>query len=55
MLVAAQGADSGAVTVITLLAGVEPMLSAAQSRSTYSLLSPWSLNTSGAEGESAPQ
>lgn len=54
MLVATQGADSGAVTAITLLAGVEPMLSAAQSRSTYSLLSPWSWNTSGGEGETAP-
>ncbi len=54
MLVATQGGDSGAVAAITLLAGVEPMLTAAQSLSTYSLLSPWSLNTSGAEGESAP-
>ena len=54
MLVSAQSGDPGSVTAITLLAGVEPMLSAAQSRSTYSLLSPWSLNTSGGESESAP-
>jgi len=54
MLVSTQAGDSGSVTAITLLAGVEPLLSAAQSRSTYSLLSPWSLNTSGGEGESAP-
>ena len=54
MLVSTQAGDSGPVTAITLLAGVEPLLSAAQSRSTYSLLSPWSLNTSGGEGESAP-
>ncbi|MGA9528800.1 MAG: DUF5666 domain-containing protein [Terriglobales bacterium] len=45
---------SGAVTAITLLAGVDPILTAAPSRSTYSLLSPWSLNSSGGEGESAP-
>ena len=54
MLVSTQAGDSGSVTAVTLLAGVEPLLSAAQSRSTYSLLSPWSLNTSGGEGESAP-
>ena len=54
MLVSTQAGDSGSVTAITLLAGVDPLLTAAQSRSTYSLLSPWSLNTSGGEGESAP-
>jgi hypothetical protein len=41
------------VTAITLLAGVEPILTAAPARSA-SLLSPWSLNTSGGEGDSAP-
>ncbi len=50
MLVATQGEN--AVTAITLLGGVDSLLNAAQSRSTYSLLSPWSLNTSGGEGES---
>jgi hypothetical protein len=54
MLVSTQAGDSGSVMAITLLAGVEPLLTAAQSRSTYSLLSPWSLNTSGGEGDSAP-
>jgi hypothetical protein len=54
MLVATQGGDAGVVTAITLFAGVEPMLTVAQSRSTYSLLSPWSLNTGSGEGESAP-
>jgi hypothetical protein len=49
MLVATQGEKD--VTAITLLGGVDSLLSAAQSRSTYSLLSPWSLNTSGGEGE----
>ena len=45
--------NSGDVTAITLLAGVEPILTAAPSRSA-SLLSPWSLSTSGGEGDSAP-
>jgi Domain of unknown function (DUF5666) len=47
------GDNSGEVTAITLLAGVEPILTAAPDHSS-SLLSPWSLNTSGGEGESAP-
>ncbi|HVM94370.1 MAG TPA: DUF5666 domain-containing protein [Terriglobales bacterium] len=45
------GDNSGAVTAITLLAGVEPILTAAPS--SMSLLSPWSLSTGG-EGDSAP-
>lgn len=53
MLVATQGTDSASVTAITLLAGVEPLLTAAQSRS-YSLLSPWSMSSSGGEGDSGP-
>jgi Domain of unknown function (DUF5666) len=52
MIVATEGGDSGTVTAITLLAGVDAILAAAPSRS-YSLLSPWSLNTSGGEGEAA--
>ena len=47
------GDNSGEVTAITLLAGVEPILTAAPNRSA-SLLSPWSLNASGGEGDSAP-
>jgi len=43
--------NSAAVTAITLLAGVEPILTAAPS--SISLLSPWSLSTGG-EGDSAP-
>ncbi|MFZ0478661.1 MAG: hypothetical protein WAL71_05880 [Terriglobales bacterium] len=50
----ANGGESGAVTAITLLAGVDPILTAAPSKSTYSLLSPWSLGSSGGEGESGP-
>jgi hypothetical protein len=54
MIVSTEAGDSGAVTAITLLAGVEPILTAAPNRSA-SLLSAWSLNPSGGgEGESAP-
>jgi len=53
MIVSTDGAGSGAVTAITLLAGVDAILTAAPNRSAYSLLSPWSLNTSGGEGEAA--
>jgi Domain of unknown function (DUF5666) len=52
MIVSTAGEDSGAVTAITLLAGVDPILTA--SPKATSLLSPWSLNTGGGEGESAP-
>jgi len=51
MIVSTDGAGSGAVTAITLLAGVDAILT---NRSSYSLLTPWSLNTSGGEGEPAP-
>jgi hypothetical protein len=49
MLVSTDGSDSGEVTAITLLAGVEPILTASPNRSM--LLSPWSLGGQGAEGE----
>ncbi len=55
MIVSTDGSDSGAVTAITLLAGVDAILTAAPNRSASSLLSPWSLNASGGEGETAPQ
>jgi hypothetical protein len=51
MIVSTAGTDSGAVTAITLLAGVDAILTAAPNRSASSLLSPWSLNASGGEGE----
>ena len=53
MIVATGSDNSGEVTAITLLAGVEPILTAAPTRSA-SLLSPWSLGGSGGEGDSAP-
>jgi hypothetical protein len=53
MIVSTEVADSGAVTAITLLAGVEAILTASPSRSATSLLSPWSLGASAGEGEAA--
>jgi hypothetical protein len=53
MIVASEGADSDSATVITLLAGVEPILTASPNRSASSLLSPWSLNAPSGETESA--
>ncbi len=54
VILSTEGGDSGKVTAIQLVAGVEPILTAAPSRSAYSLLSPWSLNASGGEGEASP-
>jgi co-chaperonin GroES (HSP10) len=51
VILSTEGGEEGKVTAIQLVAGVEPILTAAPSRS---LLSPWSLNASGGEGESAP-
>jgi hypothetical protein len=54
MIVSTAGVNSGPVTAITLLAGVEPILTAAPNRSASSLLSPWSLGASGGgEGDAA--
>jgi hypothetical protein len=53
MIVSTEGGNSDAVTAITLLAGVEPILTAAPNRSASSLLSPWSLGATGGEGEAA--
>jgi hypothetical protein len=55
MIVSTQGTDSGAgaVTAITLLAGVDTILTASPNQSASTLLSPWSLNASG--GEEATQ
>jgi len=53
MIVATEGGDAGAITAVTLLAGVETILTAAPNQSASTLLSPWSLNPSGGEGETA--
>jgi Domain of unknown function (DUF5666) len=54
MIVATEGAGSDAATAITLLAGVDAILTASPNRSA-SLLSPWSLSAPSAEGEGAQQ
>jgi len=53
MIVSTQSADPGTVTAITVLAGVEPILTAAPTRGAM-MLSPWSLGGAAGEGESAP-
>jgi hypothetical protein len=55
MIVSTEGTDSGSVTAITLLAGVDTILSASPNQSASTLLSPWSLNASAGEGEAAQQ
>jgi hypothetical protein len=55
MIVSTEGTDSGAVTAITLLAGVDAILTASPNQSASTLLSPWSLGASGGEGEATQQ
>jgi hypothetical protein len=49
MIVATLGTDSGEVTAVTLLGGVEPILRASPN-SQQMMLSPWSLGGGGPEG-----
>jgi hypothetical protein len=53
MIVSMMAAGSGAVTAITLLAGVAPIMTAAPSRSASLMLSPWTLGASNAESGAA--
>src|ERR1700676_4357152 len=53
MIVSTEGNDSGAVTAITLLAGLDAILMASPNQSASTLLSPWSLGAS--PGEEAAQ
>jgi len=55
MIVSTEGTDSGAVTAITLLAGVDAILRAAPNQSASTLLSPWSLGAASGEGEATQQ
>lgn len=49
MLVATEGSETSQPTAITLLAGVEPILTAAPAGTSAStILSPWNLGTGGA-------
>ena len=51
MIVATAAENSSSVTAITLLGGVEPILTASPSRNAAMLLSPWSLGGGAGEGE----
>ena len=53
MIVATQGTATGAVTAITLLSGVEPILTSSSSATQATLLSSWTLGAPG--GEAAAQ
>ena len=55
MIVSTEGTDSGAVTAITLLAGVDAILTSAPNQSASTLLSPWSLGAASGEGEATQQ
>ena len=54
MIVSTEGSASGEVNAITLLAGVEPILTAAPSASQALMLSPWSLSSSSVEAVASP-
>jgi len=54
MIVSTQPSDSGEVKAITLLAGVEALLTASPSASQAMMLSPWSLSSSSAEAAANP-
>jgi hypothetical protein len=49
MIVATEGKNAGPPTLITLLAGVEPILQASPQGQAASILTPWSLSTGGGE------
>ncbi len=53
MIVSTVDGNSSAVTAITLLAGVEAILTAAPNRAAAALLSPWSLGASAGESEAS--
>lgn len=54
MIVSTQGSDTSAVTAITLLGGVEPILTATPKGSQPMVLSPWSLGQGGEAGGATP-
>ncbi len=55
MLVATQGSQAAPPTAITLLAGVEPILTASPGSDTSTILSPWNLGGNGGGDASAAQ
>lgn len=54
MIVSTAGDASGTVNAITLLAGVEPILTAAPNATQAMMLSPWSLGSGNAEAAANP-
>jgi hypothetical protein len=54
MILSTDGKGTDSVTAITLLAGVEAILTATSGRAASTILSPWSLSASGGEGEGQP-
>jgi hypothetical protein len=54
MVVSTEGDSSGAVNAITLLAGVEPILTASPNATQAMMLSPWSLGSGNAEAAANP-
>ena len=54
MIVSTQGDSAGTVNAITLLAGVEPILSAAPNATQAMMLSPWTLGSGNAEAAANP-
>ncbi len=54
MVVSTNGDSSGTVNAITLLAGVEPILTAAPNATQAMMLSPWSLGSGNAEAAANP-
>lgn len=54
MVVSTEGTDSGGVTAITLVGGVDAILAAAPSGSQAMTLSPWSLGTGGIDAGANP-
>lgn len=55
MIVATEGSESSAPKAITLLSGVEAILTASPSQSASTLLSPWNLGTSAPGGDAATE
>jgi len=54
MIVSTEGQDGSEVNAITMLAGVEPILTASPGATQALMLSPWSLSSAGAEAAANP-
>ena len=55
MIVATQGTDSGGVTAITVLSGVDAILASSASASQAMFMSPWNLGGGAPGGEEGAQ